>query len=131
MDQLLGSTPGDYLLFRNIRARTKIELRYAMPEKTTEEIVMMPQQEGGGEGSYCGPKSDPTMGYRTVTKWRGNTVLAIEYAHAKSEVSKHRIRGWTPQRKHRLYLARMERYKSGAGRDDRAAFFMPNRTFAW
>ena len=122
---------GDYLVFRKIRAGTRIELRYPMPERTTEEIVMLPQQASGGVGSWLGPKSDPIVGYRTRTEWRGNTVLAIDHAGAKSHSSQQRIAGWTPQPKHRLYLNRMQRYKNGTGRDDKAAFFLPERPFAW
>jgi len=31
-----------------------------------------------------GPKSDPIVGYRTQTTWRGNTVLTIDYTGTKS-----------------------------------------------
>lgn len=55
------------------------DIRYPLPDKTTEEILMLTQHETGGVGSWLGPKSDPIVGYRTQTEWRGNTVLAIDY----------------------------------------------------
>ena len=122
---------GDYLVFRQLPSGTKVELRYPLPEKTTDEVVMLPQHGSGGVGSWLGPKSDPIVGYRTQTTWRGNTVLAIDYAGTKSHLSQRRIAGWTPQPNHRIYPTRMQRYKNGVGRDDEVAFFLPERPFAW
>lgn len=117
----------DYLVFKQVAAGTKIELRHPMPEKTTEEIVMLPQ---GGD-SWCGPKSDPVVGYRIPTEWRGNTVLRIDHRNAASHTSRRRIEGWAPQPEHRLYLNRMQRYKDGAGKEDEVAFFIPDKRFTW
>ncbi len=120
-----------YLVFRQIRSGSRIELRYPLPEKTTEEIVLLPQQEGGGIGDYLGPKSDPVEGFRTATEWRGNTVLAINYSNADSHLSRTRFRDWTHQPQHRLYLNRRKRYEADVGRKDQVAFFLPERRFRW
>ncbi len=122
---------GDYLVFRRVRAGSKIELKYPLREKKTEEIVMLPQQEGGGIGDYLGPKSDPVIGFRTETEWRGNTVMAIDYSNADSHLTRRRIAGWTHQPQHRLYLDRKERYQASAGEKEQAAFFHPERSFRW
>jgi hypothetical protein len=122
---------GDYLVFGEMRAGENIKLTYPLPEKTTEEIVRLPQHGEGGVGSWLGPKSEPIVGYRTPTEWRGNTVVAIGYGGAKSHTSQRRIVGWTPQPKHRIYQNRMQRFKNGAGRNDTVAFFLPERPFVW
>ena len=121
----------DYLVFRRVRSGGKIELQYPLPEKTTEEVVLLPQQEGGGIGGYLGPKSDPVEGFRTETAWRGNTVLEIDYTRADSHLSRKRFPDWSPERRHRLYLNRKEQYEAGSGRSDQVAFFLPERTFKW
>ena len=84
----------------------------------------MPQQAGGGVGTYCGEKSDPVLGHRIPTTWRGNTVLAIDYANASTHL---KADGQTiaHQPRHRLYAGRLERYRNGEGRDDAASFFLP------
>ena len=120
---------GDYLVFPNVKPGAKIELQFPMPEKTTEEVVMLPQREGGGVGGWLGPKSDPIVGHRTQTAWRGNTVLSIDSSNTRSRLSEDQVEGWTPQPEHGLYLTRLQRYRDGAGRDATAAFFMPERTF--
>ena len=122
---------GDYLVFRQVRSGSKIELKYPLPEKKTEEIVLLPQQEGGGIGDYLGPKSDPVVGFRTETEWRGNTVMSIDYSNADSHLTRKRIAGWTHQPQHRLYLDRKERYEASACERDQAAFFLPERSFRW
>ncbi len=126
-----GVMEGDYLVFRKLLAGTKIQLRFELPEKTTEEIVMLPQHESGSTDRWLGPKADPVVGYRTPTQWRGNTVMAIDSTGARSHLSQRRIAGWTPQANHRLYRDRMSAYKKSTGRDDEVAFFMPARPFVW
>ena len=64
-------------------------------------------------------KSDPVVFEEIQTTWRGNTVLAIDYDSD------------SPHPKHRLYLDRMERFRSGADREATARFFLPERPFEW
>ena len=82
---------GDYLVFRNIHDGTKINLRFYMPEKTTDEIILLPQHEIGGTDNWLGLKTDPIVGYRTQNQRRGNTVIAIGYEPVKSYSSQRRI----------------------------------------
>ena len=123
-----------YLVFDAVNPHARIKLSYELPEKTTEEVVRLPQQKGGGRGRYCGDKSDPVVAHRIPTKWRGNTVLAIDYANSHSMLSAARsadIGDTGPYPKHRLYADRMDRLDRGAGRSDRVAFFLPATRFEW
>ena len=64
-------------------------------------------------------KSDPVIAERIQATWRGNTVLAIDYDSD------------SPEPKHRLYVNRMAHYRNGDGREDRSAFFMPDKEYNW
>ena len=113
---------GDYLLFDAARTGSTIELTYPLPERTTEETTLnTPYTTGGGHsgGGTFGAKADPVVAERIQATWRGNTVLAIDYDTD------------SPQPKHRLYLNRMARYRNGEGRNDMAAFFLPERKYDW
>ena len=60
------------------------------------------------------------MKERIQATWRGNTVLAVDY----EEESEHPA-------ENRLYLDRMEQYRTGQGREGTARFFLPDRPFTW
>ena len=106
---------GDYLVFAAARNGSTIRLTYPLPERTTEETTLDTPYVGG----MFGEKSDAVVSERIQATWRGNTVLAIDYDSD------------SPQPKHRLYLNRMGRYTNGEGRDDIAAFFLPERKYDW
>ena len=110
-----------YLVFASARAGSRIVLNYPLPERTSEECTQATPNESGHShsGSFAPHKADPVVVERIQTTWRGNTVLAIDYDSA------------SPHPKHRLYLHRMERYRNGEGRDDRAAFFLPEKKYDW
>ena len=112
---------GDYLRFDSVREGARIVLHYPLPEKTTSEKTMESpfEAEDKGRGSFAPVKSDPAVFEEIQTTWRGNTVLAIDYDSD------------SPHPKHRLYLDRMERFRSGAGREAKARFFLPERPFEW
>ncbi len=78
---------------------------------------------GGDEFALVLPGATLQDGCRVAERiqatWRGNTVLAIDYDSD------------SPQPGHRLYLDRMERCRNGEGRDDRAAFFLPEKGYDW
>ncbi len=114
-------TTGDYLRFDSVREGARIVLQYPLPEKTTSEKTMESpfEAEDKGRGSFAPVKSDPAVFEEIQTTWRGNTVLAIDYDSD------------SPHPKHRLYLDRMERFRSGAGREAAARFFLPERPFEW
>lgn len=104
---------GSYVVFDEVHRDATIALTYPMTERTTEETTR------DTPGQPFDAKTDPVIKERIRTTWRGNTVLAIDYDRD------------SPQPKHRLYLRRMDRYRNGEGRDDRARFFLPERPYVW
>ena len=109
-----------YLVFDSIGAGAVLVLNYPLPERTTQEATLNTPFEGDAfNGAFAANKADPVVAERIQATWRGNTVLAIDYDSD------------SPQPGHRLYLDRMERYRNGEGRDDRAAFFLPEKGYDW
>jgi len=119
-----AATPGvdgEYLVFDGVRSGARVELTYDLPERTTEETTLGTPHEGSaGLGGTFGPKSAPVVKERIQATWRGNTVLAVDY----EEESEHPA-------ENRLYLDRMEQYRTGQGREGTARFFLPDRPFTW
>ena len=112
---------GDYLVFEGTRADQPIALTYDLQERLTEETTLETPGPDGEERAWAyGPKRDPVVRERIEARWRGNTVLAIDY----DETSEHPA-------EHRLYLDRMERYEMGEGREDVERFFLPDEVYDW
>ena len=105
---------GTYLAFQTVAAGSTVVLSYAMPETTSEETTWTTA------GKDCfDTKSAPVIKERIETRWRGNTVIAIDYERD------------SPQPLHRLYEDRLEGFREGKGRDDTARFFLPEKPYDW
>jgi hypothetical protein len=106
---------GAYLHFGEVRAGQRVTLTFDLPEKDTVETTWLTP---GGRADVM-PKRDPVLRERVRTRWRGNTVLAIDYDED------------SPEPLHRLYWDRLARFRREEGKDDRAAFFLPEKAYHW
>ena len=103
-----------YFVFDTVAAGSTLVLSHDMPDRTSEEATYTTP------GETCfDPKSEPVVKERIETRWRGNTVIAIDY---ESD---------SPEPLHRLYLDRAERLREETGRDDTASFFLPAKPYDW
>ena len=110
-----------YLVFDDVQPDARIVLDYPLPERTTVEMTMdTPCQGNMHRKGVFGPKADPVVKERIHARWRGNTVLAIDYDEPSPEAPEHR-----------LYLDRMERFLNGAGRSATIRCFLPDQPFDW
>ncbi len=116
-----------YVAIDRVPAGALVTLDYAQPERHADQVVRVPQAAEGGTGAYFGPKADPIVGHRIPTKWRGNTVLAIDYADGRSLRPLEGVPGPAPQQpRHRLFATREARFAARAGNGDPLACFLPD-----
>ena len=121
-----------YAALDRIPAGARVTLDYPLPERHGDQVVRIPQAAKGGTGAYFGPKADPIVAHRIPTRWRGNTVMAIDYADGRSRRPLEGVPGPAPQQpKHRLFATREARFAAGAGRDDPLACFLPDHAWVW
>ena len=121
-----------YVALDRVPAGAQLTLDYPLPERHGDQVVRIPQAAEGGTGAYFGPKADPIVGHRIPTRWRGNTVMAIDYADGRSRRPLEGVPGPAPQQpRHRLFATREARFATGAGRDDPLACFLPDHAWAW
>ena len=118
-----------YVVLDRVPVGVQVTLDYPLPERHADQVVRVPQAAGGGTGAYFDPKADPIVGHRIPTRWRGNTVMAIDYADGRSLEG---VPGPAPQQpRHRLFATREARFATGAGHDDPLACFLPDHAWVW
>ena len=121
-----------YVALDRIPAGAQIALDYPLPERHADQVVRIPQATDGGTGAYFGPKADPIVGHRIPTRWRGNTVMAIDYTDGRSRRPLEGVPGPAPQQpRHRLFATREARFAAGAGREETLACFLPDHRWTW
>ena len=121
-----------YAALDRVPAGAQVTLDYPLPERHADQVVRIPQAAEGGTGAYFGPKADPIVGHRIPTRWRGNTIMAIDYADGRSRRPLEGVPGPAPQQpRHRLFATREARFAAGAGRDDPLACFLPDHAWVW
>ena len=121
-----------YAALDRVPSGAQVTLDYPLPERHGDQVVRIPQAAEGGTGAYFGPKADPIVGHRIPTRWRGNTVMAIDYADGRSRRPLEGVPGPAPQQpRHRLFGTREARFAAGAGRDDPLACFLPDHAWVW
>ena len=116
-----------YVALDRVPAGARVTLNYPLPERHADQVVRIPQAAEGGTGAYFGPKADPIVGHRIPTRWRGNTVMAIDYADGRSRRPLEGVPGPAPQQpRHRLFATREARVAS-RGRPRRSTRLLPPR----
>ena len=121
-----------YMALGTVPAGAQVALDYPLPERHADQVVRVPQAAEGGTGAYFGPKADPIVGHRIATRWRANTVMAIDYEDGRSLRALEGVPGPAPQQPlHRPFATREARFAVGAGRDDPLSCFLPERSWSW